>query len=63
MSEDLADHLLIFDKGNHPHFPPARGAYQRIDFPGSGPGQAPIFWISRAQLLRNALSGRGGSRT
>ena len=63
MGEYLADHLLLFDDGNHPHFPPARRAHQGIDLPGSCPGPAAIFWISHAQFLRNVLSGMGGSRT
>jgi hypothetical protein len=38
----------VFDKGDHPHRPCTFRAYQRVYFV--------VFWISRAQFRRKALS-------
>jgi len=44
------------------HDPRAFGTCERIDLPGSSPGQAAIFWMRRAQLFLNSSDEPFGSR-
>jgi hypothetical protein len=44
--EDLFYDLWVLDERNEPHRPLAPAAGKEVHFPGSSPGQAPIFCIS-----------------
>ena len=55
MVENFFYDILTLDDGNNAHPPVALGAGEGVYLPGSGPGQAPIFWMSLAQFLRYSL--------
>ena len=52
----------LFFLENDLHDPGTFWTCERIYFPGSGPGQAPIFYISRAQFLLYSFDEPSGSR-
>jgi len=55
------DFLFFYDAYDL-HDPRAFGTCERIDLPGSSPGQAAIFWMRRAQLFLNSSDEPFGSR-
>ncbi len=63
MPENFSDHIFIIDKCNHPHFRSALGADERIDFPGSGPGQAPRKYRRRILGMLNTTCRCGTALT
>jgi len=50
--QERLDGLPAFDEADDAHDSPTLRAGQGIDLPRSSRGQAPIFWISRAQFFR-----------
>ena len=60
--EDLFHDVLVLDEGDDAHLPVALGAGEGVHFPGSGPGQGPILWISLAQFLRYPLDDSSGGK-
>jgi len=50
--QDGLDDLPVFDEADDPHDSPTLRTGQGIDLPRSSRGQAPIFWINRAQFFR-----------
>ena len=63
MIEDLFCYLTILYHGDDFHFCRTLGTDQRVNFPGSGPRQAAIFCIKRAQFLLKAFEVSSGSKT
>jgi hypothetical protein len=62
MFENLFDHIRILNERGHSHLTIAFMTYEMIYLPPKDGGQAPIFWIRRAQFRRKALSVSSGSR-
>ena len=62
MFEYLFYDLLILYNAYYFYLAGTFWASQRVNFPGSGPGQAPIFCISRAQFFLYSFDESSGSR-
>ena len=70
VSQDGVDDLPVFNEADDPHGSPTpfdrlRTGFrtgQRIDFPRSSRGQAPVFWINRARFFRYSFEYFSASR-
>jgi hypothetical protein len=58
---EALDRLILY-KAYYFHLAGTFWASQWVNFPGSGPGQAPIFCISRAQFFLYSFDESSGSR-
>jgi len=61
-AEDLFDYIRILNERDYSHLTIAFRTYEGIYLPPKDGGQAPIFWIRRAQFRWKALSVSSGSR-